>query len=77
MRDLVARLELLLRGCAAACDEREGDVGELVNQFRRDLRLFVAEYGPNGVDAALDAMPARRGRRPRRIEPARSGIRSN
>jgi len=57
MNGLIARLELLLRGYAAACDHAQGDAGRLVEQFRRDLRLLVAEYGPNAVDIALDRFP--------------------
>jgi hypothetical protein len=29
----------------------------MAQQFRRDLRLLVAEYGPSAVDAALDELP--------------------
>jgi hypothetical protein len=56
MSDLIARLEALLRGYSA-CREGQGDGGQWVQQFRRDLRLLVAEYGPNAVDAALDELP--------------------
>ena len=56
MNDLIARLEALLWGYAA-CREGQDDDGQLMQRFRRDLRLLVAEYGPNAVDAALDELP--------------------
>jgi hypothetical protein len=63
MDGLIARIESLLRGCAAACDEGQGDGGRLVEQFRRDLRLLVAEYGPSAVDRALDEFSDKAGLR--------------
>ena len=57
MGDLISRLESLLRGYAEACDESQDDGGQLVKQFRRDLRLLVAQYGANAVEAGLDNMP--------------------
>jgi hypothetical protein len=56
MSELIARLEALLRDCSA-CDEGRHDGGQMAQQFRRDLRLLVAEYGPSAVDAALDELP--------------------
>jgi len=56
MSDLIAQLEALLRGYSA-CGEGHDDGGQLVQQFRKDLRLLVAEYGPNAVDVALDELP--------------------
>ena len=56
MNDLIARLEALLHGYSARREGRDDD-GQLVQRFRRDLRLLVAEYGPNAVDAALDELP--------------------
>lgn len=55
MDDLTARLEALLRLYAAAFDERQDD--QLGKRFRKDLQMLVAEYGPQAVNAALDALP--------------------
>jgi len=55
MSRLTARLEALLRLYAVA-DDRIDDA-RLAEQFRKDLALLVAEYGPKTVDAALDGMP--------------------
>ena len=54
MEDLTARLEALLRRYAAAIDQGQGDGTELADQFRKDLRSLVAEYGQPAIDAALD-----------------------
>jgi hypothetical protein len=55
MSDLTARLEALLRLYAAADDRI--DNARLADQFRKDLALLIAEYGPKTDDAALDGMP--------------------
>jgi hypothetical protein len=55
MDDLIARLEALLRRYAAAFDQPPDD--RLGEQFRRDLQMLVTEYGPQAVNAALDALP--------------------
>jgi hypothetical protein len=57
MDHLTARLESLLRLYAPAFDQAKGDGAQLAEQFRKDLRLTVAEYGPQAVNAALDEMP--------------------
>jgi hypothetical protein len=55
--DLTARLECLLRVYATACDQAKGDADQLAEQFRKDLRLLIVEFGAKAVDAALDGMP--------------------
>jgi DNA-binding response OmpR family regulator len=55
MDELTARLEALLRRYAAAFDQPQDD--RLGEQFRRDLQLLVAEYGPQPVSPALDEIP--------------------
>jgi hypothetical protein len=57
MDELIARLESLLGRYAATLDQDEADRGQPWEQFRRELRLLIAEYGPAAVDAALNAMP--------------------
>jgi hypothetical protein len=67
MSHLTARLEALLHLYAAA-DDRIDDV-RWVDQFRKDLALPVAEYGPKTVDAALDGCRTRRGHQSPCIDP--------
>ena len=57
MDELTARLESLLSRYAAALDQDKADHGEAWEQFRNELKLLIAEYGPRAVDAALDKMP--------------------
>jgi hypothetical protein len=57
MDELTARLESLLGRHAGTLDQDEGDRGQPWEQFRRELRLLIAQYGPAAVDAALNAMP--------------------
>jgi hypothetical protein len=57
MDALTARLESLLSRYAAVLDQDKGDRGEAWEQFRNELKLLIAEYGPRAVDAALDKMP--------------------
>jgi hypothetical protein len=52
MSGLSGRLEAPLR-LYAASDDRI-DETRLADQFRKDLALLVAEYGPKTVYAALD-----------------------
>jgi hypothetical protein len=51
MDELTARLEALMRRCAAACDRGKADMAE---QFHKELQLLVAQYGRPAIDAALD-----------------------
>jgi hypothetical protein len=56
--DLKARLAALFRHFAAALQQRQGDGPRLAEQFRKDLDLLIAQYGPEAVDAAaLDETP--------------------
>jgi hypothetical protein len=58
MDELTARLESLLSRYAAVLDQGKGDRGGRAwEQFRNELKLLIAEYGPRAVDAALDKMP--------------------
>jgi hypothetical protein len=57
MDELTARLESLLGRYAATLDQDEGDRGHAWEEFRRELRLLIAEYGPEAIDAALNEMP--------------------
>jgi hypothetical protein len=57
MDELTARLESLLGRYAATLDQDEGDRGQPWEEFRRELRLLIAEYGPGAIDAALNEMP--------------------
>jgi len=57
MDELIARLESLLGRYAANLDQHEGDGGQAWEQFRRELTLLIAEYGPGAVDAALNEIP--------------------
>jgi hypothetical protein len=54
MDELTARLEVLMRRTAEACDQGKGDVPQLLKQFRKELQLLVAQYGQLAVNAALD-----------------------
>jgi hypothetical protein len=42
---------------AAALDQDKGDSGKPREQFRKELQLLIAEYGPGAVDAALNEIP--------------------
>jgi hypothetical protein len=53
MNELSGRLEALLRLYATAFDG-EGETGRLGEQFSKDLRLLIAEYGVTAVVATLD-----------------------
>jgi hypothetical protein len=56
MSDLSARLEALLRIYAAACLGQLDDA-KSAEQFRKGLKLLIADYGYEAVDAALDELP--------------------
>jgi len=59
MDELTARLEALFRYYAADHDPHESfaALGRLVAEFRREVRLLIAEYGQTAVDKALEEMP--------------------
>jgi hypothetical protein len=57
MDELTARLESLLRRYWAALGQDKGDGGKAWEQFRKELQLLIAEYGPRAVDAALNEIP--------------------
>jgi hypothetical protein len=57
MDELTARLEWLLRRYWKALDQDKGDRGRALEQFREELQLLIAEYGPRAVDAALNEIP--------------------
>jgi len=62
MDELTARLESLLVRYAAARDRDDREDSQLWEQFRSELHLLTAEYGPKAVDAALDNLPDGAGR---------------
>ena len=57
MDELTARLKSLFSRYAAALDHRRGDGVQLADQFRKDLRMLVAEFGQPAIDAALGDLP--------------------
>jgi hypothetical protein len=58
MDELTARLESLFCRYAAALDRQNNDDGgKLWEQFRKELQLLIAKYGPLAVDAAIDKIP--------------------
>jgi hypothetical protein len=57
MDDLTARLEALLCCYAAAIDQGQGEAAQLADEFRKGLRMLVAEFGQSAIDAALDELP--------------------
>ena len=57
MDDLTARLNALFRSYAADIELNQHAVDHLCEQFRRDLKVLIAEYGHTAVDAALDELP--------------------
>lgn len=57
MDELIARLESLLGRYAASLERHEGDANQPWEQFRRELGLLIADYGPEAIDAALNEMP--------------------
>jgi hypothetical protein len=56
MSDLPAHLEVLLRIYAAACRGQLEDA-KSAERFRNGLKLLIADYGYQAVDAALDELP--------------------
>lgn len=56
MNDLSAHLEALLRRYAAAIDQGQDDAAQLLDEFRKGLRVLVAEFGQSAIDTALDAL---------------------
>jgi hypothetical protein len=56
MSDLPARLKALLRIYVAAC-RGQLDEAKSAKQYRKELKLLIADYGYEAVDAALDELP--------------------
>jgi hypothetical protein len=54
MDELAARLEVLFRRHAKALEQRGNDGDPVVEQFQKQLRLLVAQYGQAAVEEALD-----------------------
>jgi hypothetical protein len=50
MDELTARLEWLLSRYSAALDQDKSNRGKAWEQFRKELQLLIAEYGPTAVD---------------------------
>jgi hypothetical protein len=59
MDELATRLGTLCRRSAAALERRQGDGVQLVEQFQRDFRLLIAQYGEDAVEAAINGFRAR------------------
>jgi hypothetical protein len=58
MDNLTARLEALLRRHWAALDQSQDETAKLADEFRKGLRVLVAEFGQPAIDAALNrALP--------------------
>jgi hypothetical protein len=59
MDDLTAQLEALLLRHARAHDPRTDPAvfEQSMKQFRKGMRVLIAEFGQAAVDAALDDMP--------------------
>jgi hypothetical protein len=57
MDNLTARLKSLLSRYAAALEHRRGEGIQLADQFRKDLRMLVAEFGQPAIDVALGDLP--------------------
>jgi hypothetical protein len=59
MDELTARIEVLFLRYWAIFESRERvpAVNEIVDQFRADMKLLVAEYGEAAVNAAMDNIP--------------------
>jgi hypothetical protein len=61
--NLSARLGALLRRYAAAIDQGQAQAAQLLEEFRKNLRELVAEFGQPAIDAVLtelrdDASPS-------------------
>jgi hypothetical protein len=56
MDDLGARLEALLRRYAAAIDQGQDEIANLVDEFRAGLRELVTEFGQPAIDAAINEL---------------------
>jgi hypothetical protein len=54
MDELTARLEVLMRRYASACDQGDREGAQFAEQFYKELQLLVSQYGEEAVDAALD-----------------------
>jgi hypothetical protein len=57
MDDLTARLKSLFIRHAAALEHRRSDGVQLAHQFRKDLRMLIAEFGQPAIDVALGDLP--------------------
>jgi hypothetical protein len=57
MNDLTARLESLLSRYASALDAPGQDDAKSWEQFCKELRWLIAEYGAQAVDDALNELP--------------------
>jgi hypothetical protein len=62
MDDLAARLEILFRRHARALEHREDDGEDVLEQFQKQFRLLISQYGQGAVEDALDCFRAGRDR---------------
>ena len=54
MDELIARLEVLIRRHAQAWERRDDDGDSVVDQFQKQFRLLIAQYGEDAVEDALN-----------------------
>jgi hypothetical protein len=58
MEELTAHLEMIFRHQGAAYEPSLGrtDLGEIMDRFRAEMTMLIAEHGRPAVNAAMDAM---------------------
>ena len=54
--ELTGCLESLFRRYVEAFQRRPADAVKLAGQFRKELRLLIAQYGGPAVDVAIDGL---------------------
>lgn len=54
MDELAARLEALFRRHAEALDRLEGEGEPVIEQFQKQFRLLITQYGEGAVEDALN-----------------------
>ena len=58
MDELAVRLEALFRRHAAALERHVEDGDPVIEQFQKQFRLLIAQYGQHAVQDALDRFRA-------------------
>jgi hypothetical protein len=54
MDELAAHLEALIRRHAQALERSDDDGDPIVDQFQKQIRLLIAQYGEDAVEDALN-----------------------